>query len=93
MHQKGHTTMYRMNMIKLKIYSASNWFLLKNDNNDDHIRVECMDWSDELTKNQWTDSLSVAAYSKEILEWFYQDIIDENIFICFNFNFHSSILD
>ena len=46
-------------------------FLLKNDNNDDHIRVECMDWSDELTKkNQWTDSLSVAAYSKEILEWF-----------------------
>ena len=30
-----------------------------------------MDWSDELTKkNQWTDSLSVAAYSKEILEWF-----------------------
>ncbi len=46
-------------------------FLLKNDNNDDHIRVECMDWSDELTKkNQWADSLSVAAYSKEILEWF-----------------------
>lgn len=46
-------------------------FLLKNDNNDDHIRVECMDWSDELTKkNQWADNLSVAAYSKEILEWF-----------------------
>ena len=46
-------------------------FLLKNNNNDDHIRVECMDWSDELTKkNQWTDSLSVAAYTKEILAWF-----------------------
>ena len=46
-------------------------FLLKNDNDDDHIRVECMDWSDELTKkNQWADNLSVAAYSKEILEWF-----------------------
>ena len=46
-------------------------FLLKNDNNDDHIRVECMDWSDELTKkNQWTDSLSVGAYTKEILGWF-----------------------
>ena len=46
-------------------------FLLKNDNNNDHIRVECMDWSDEFTKkNQWTDSLSVAAYTKEILKWF-----------------------
>ena len=46
-------------------------FLLKNDNNDDHIRVECMDWSDQITKkNQWTDSLSVGAYNKEILQWF-----------------------
>ena len=72
MHQKGHTTMYRMNMIKLEnLFSIKLVFFLKNDNNDDHIRVECMDWSDELTKkNQWTDSLSVAAYSKEILEWF-----------------------
>jgi hypothetical protein len=46
-------------------------FLLKNDNNDDHIRIECTDWSKKIEKNKnWQDTLSVTAYTKEILNWF-----------------------
>ena len=46
-------------------------FLLKNNNDDDHIRVECMDWSKKFeNENNWQDNLSVAAFSKEILIWF-----------------------
>ena len=46
-------------------------FLLKNSNDDDHIRVECTDWSNKFTtENGWTDNLSVSAFSKEILNWF-----------------------
>ena len=46
-------------------------FLLKNNNDDDHIRVECMDWSRKYEdENNWQDNLSVGAFSKEILLWF-----------------------
>ena len=46
-------------------------FLLKNNNDDDHIRVECMDWSKKFeNENNWQDNLSVSAFSKEILMWF-----------------------
>ena len=46
-------------------------FLLKNNNNDDHIRVECTDWSKKFEKeNNFKDNLSVSAYTKEILLWF-----------------------
>ena len=46
-------------------------FLLKNDNDDDHIRVECMDWSKKYEdKNNWQDNFNVGVFSKEILTWF-----------------------
>ena len=46
-------------------------FLLKNDNNNDHVRVECTDWSNDFEKNNgFTDNLSVGAFTKEILLWF-----------------------
>ena len=46
-------------------------FLLKNNNDDDHIRVECTDWSKEFENNNgWLDNLSVGAYTKEVLQWF-----------------------
>ena len=46
-------------------------FLLKNnDPNDDHIRVECIDWSKKFEKKRWKDNISVTAYSKEVLQWF-----------------------
>ena len=42
-------------------------FLLKND---DHVRVECVDWSKKISnKNNWQDNLLVAAVSTEILKW------------------------
>ena len=46
-------------------------FLLKNDNDDDHVRVECTDWSKNFEKNNgYTDNLSVGAFTKEVLLWF-----------------------
>ena len=46
-------------------------FLLKNNNNDDHIRIECTDWSTKIEKeNNWHDNLSVSVFTKEILNWF-----------------------
>ena len=49
----------------------STGFLLKNNNDDDHIRVECLDWSKKFeNENNWQDNLNVSAYSKEILMWF-----------------------
>ena len=46
-------------------------YLLKNVQEDDHIRLQCTDWSKKLTKEKnWTDSFNVGAYSKEILDWF-----------------------
>ena len=46
-------------------------FLLKNNNDDDHVRVECTNWSKSFEKNNgYTDNLSVGAFTKEILLWF-----------------------
>lgn len=46
-------------------------YLLKDIQEDDHIRLQCTDWSKKLTKEKnWTDSFNVGAYSKEILDWF-----------------------
>ena len=46
-------------------------FLLKNSDNNDHIRVECTDWSKKLEKeNNWADNLGIGVLSKEILQWF-----------------------
>tara|TARA_S200000501_G_scaffold24363_1_gene21124 strand:- start:12230 stop:12814 length:585 start_codon:yes stop_codon:yes gene_type:complete len=46
-------------------------YLLKNDNDDDHIRIQCTDWSNQITKEKnWADSFNVGSYSKEILDWF-----------------------
>jgi len=46
-------------------------FLLKSKNDDDHIRVECTDWSKKFeNENNWQDNLGVGAVSKEILMWF-----------------------
>ena len=46
-------------------------FLLKDNNNDDHIRVECTDWSKKFEKEKnFQDNLSVSAFTKEILLWF-----------------------
>ena len=42
-------------------------FLLKNDA---HVRVECVDWSKEISnKNNWQDNLVVASISTEISLW------------------------
>ena len=52
-----------------KVYQTG--FLLKNNNDDDHIRVECTDWTDKITKEKnWGDNLSVSAFTKEVLLWF-----------------------
>ena len=45
-------------------------FLLEGNDRGDHIRVECTDWSKEFENKNWSDNLSVGAYSKEILKWF-----------------------
>ena len=38
--------------------------------NDDHVRVECVDWSKKISnKNNWQDNLAVGAVSTEILLW------------------------
>jgi len=45
-------------------------FLLKNNNDDDHVRVECTDWSKNFeNSNGFTDNLAVAAFTKEVLLW------------------------
>ena len=54
---------------KSKLFQIS--FLLNKNGMDDHIRVECTDWSEVITKkNGWEDNLKVVAFSKEILQWF-----------------------
>ena len=46
-------------------------FSLKNNNDDDHVRVECTDWSKSFENNNgYTDNLSVVAFTEEILLWF-----------------------
>ena len=45
-------------------------YLFNKDYDDDHIRIQCTDWSDKITKEKnWGDSLNVGSYSKEILKW------------------------
>jgi len=54
---------------KSRTYQSA--FLLKNDNNKDHVRVECSFWSKKMKKkNKFVDNLNVVAYSSEILNWF-----------------------
>ena len=45
-------------------------FLLKNDAEKDHIRIECTKWSKEIKKEKdFSDSLGVSVFSTETLEW------------------------
>ncbi len=44
----------------------TNFFLINND----HVRVECVDWSKKISdKHNWQDNLTVSAISTEILLW------------------------
>ncbi|WP_415324038.1 hypothetical protein [Candidatus Pelagibacter sp. Uisw_127] len=46
-------------------------YLLNKDYTDDHVRIQCTDWSSKITKEKnWGDSFNVGAYNKEILRWF-----------------------
>ena len=46
-------------------------YLFNDDYDDDHIRIQCTDWSSKITKEKnWGDSFNVGSYSKEILKWF-----------------------
>ena len=45
-------------------------YLINNDYDDDHIRIQCTDWSSKITKEKnWGDSFNIGSYSKEILKW------------------------
>ena len=45
-------------------------YLFNKDYDDDHIRIQCTDWSSKITKEKnWGDSFNVGSYSKEILKW------------------------
>jgi hypothetical protein len=45
-------------------------YLFDKDYDDDHIRVQCTDWSSKITKEKnWSDSFNVGSYSNEILRW------------------------
>ena len=45
-------------------------YLFNEDYDDDHIRIQCTDWSGKITKEKnWGDSFNVGSYSKEILKW------------------------
>ena len=46
-------------------------FLLNKNPLDNHVRVECTDWSEAINKkNRWADNFAVGVFSKEILQWF-----------------------
>tara|TARA_B100001057_G_C22802768_1_gene932194 strand:- start:997 stop:1578 length:582 start_codon:yes stop_codon:yes gene_type:complete len=46
-------------------------YLLNKVQQDDHIRLQCTDWSNKITKEKnWADSFNIGSYSKEILDWF-----------------------
>ena len=52
-----------------KTYTTS--FLLKDKSTDDHIRVECTDWSKKIEdKHNWVDNFNVSAVTKEINDWY-----------------------
>ena len=54
---------------KSKTYTTS--FLLKNKATDDHIRVECTDWSKKIEdKHNWVDNFNVSVVTKEINDWY-----------------------
>ena len=54
---------------KTKLYTTA--FLLKNKATDDHIRVECTDWSKDIEdKHNWVDNFNVSAVTKEINDWY-----------------------
>ena len=45
-------------------------YLFNKDYDDNHIRIQCTDWSGKITKEKnWGDSFNVGSYSKEILKW------------------------
>ena len=45
-------------------------YLFNKDYDDDHIRIQCTDWSSKITKEKnWGDSFNIGSYSKEILKW------------------------
>jgi hypothetical protein len=45
-------------------------FLLDNILVGNFIKVSCMDWSDEITKEKnWVDNLGISAVSKEVSQW------------------------
>jgi hypothetical protein len=49
-------------------------YLFNEDYDDDHIRIQCTDWSGKITKEKnWGDSFNVGSYSKEILKWISND--------------------
>ena len=54
---------------KSKQYQSA--YLFKNDENKDHIRIECTFWSKDIKKkHNFFDHLNVAAINTEILRWF-----------------------
>ncbi len=53
---------------KSKVYTTVYY---TNSDNDDHVRIECTDWSKEIEKEKnWSDNLGVSAVSDEINKWF-----------------------
>ena len=45
-------------------------YLLNKEYDDDHVRMNCTDWSSKITKEKnWGDSFNIGSYSKEILKW------------------------
>ena len=53
---------------KSKVYTTVYY---TNSENDDHIRVECTDWSNKIEKERnWSDNLGVSAVTDEINKWY-----------------------
>ena len=54
-------------LIKSKVYTTIYY---TNSENDDHVRVECTDWSQKIeNEKNWSDNLGVSAVSDEINKW------------------------
>ena len=84
--QKEIDKEFRELFSNLKIYSATishiydksgkskqkqtNYVFGSDASKDDHIRTECVSWSDEIKQKEgWTDNLIVIAMTSEILKW------------------------
>ena len=53
---------------KSKVYTTVYY---TNSENDDHVRVECTDWSQKIeNEKNWSDNLGVSAVSDEINKWY-----------------------